>query len=229
MRRIRTTLVILLVALAAPLASAPVVSAANSFQKIFLEYQRTGRIDGCKYTAKELAEAQRQVPNDIEQYAPDFPAALAAAAEQRASGRCRKNQAAPAPTPTPTAPGPSAPTPPPAPGQPTPSPAAPAPAAPAPPTPTPGPDLVPAPAASDNAIPAAARRANDANPDAPFPLLLLAIVGGLLALSALAWAAARWWAWEPVWMVRARHAGAEAGWRTSAAWSEFTDWVRLGR
>jgi hypothetical protein len=30
-------------------------------------------------------------------------------------------------------------------------------------------------------------------------------------------------------MQRSRHATAEAGWRTSAAWAEFTDWLRLGR
>jgi hypothetical protein len=225
MRRIRTTLVTLLLALAVPLLVAPAAPAANSFQKIFLDYQRHGGINGCKYTAKELADAQRQVPNDIEQYAPDFPAALAAAAEQRASGRCRKGQTAPAPAPSPT-PGPPTAAPPP-PGQPAPNPTAPAPA-PAPPTPQPGPDLVPAPAAADNAIGAAATRSNT-NPDAPFPFVLLGIVGGLLALSALGFAGARWWAWEPRWMVRARHAGAEAGWRTSAAWSEFSDWVRLGR
>ena len=47
----------------------------------------------------------------------------------------------------------------------------------------------------------------------------------LLAL----WAFARWWAWEPHWLARWRHATAEAGWRASAAWAEFTDWLRLGR
>jgi len=60
-------------------------------------------------------------------------------------------------------------------------------------------------------------------------LLLLALLGGVLLLGLLAWAAVRWWAWEPRWLVRSRHASAEAGWRASAAWAEFTDWVRLGR
>jgi hypothetical protein len=54
-------------------------------------------------------------------------------------------------------------------------------------------------------------------------------VGLLLLVAAIGWAAARWWAWEPRWLVRSRHATAEAGWRTSAAWAEFRDWVRLGR
>jgi hypothetical protein len=61
------------------------------------------------------------------------------------------------------------------------------------------------------------------------PLVLLAVVGLLLLVAAIGWAAARWWAWEPRWLVRSRHATAEAGWRTSAAWAEFRDWVRLGR
>ena len=39
-------------------------------------------------------------------------------------------------------------------------------------------------------------------------------------------AAARWWAYHPPWLVRSRHATAEAGWRTSAAWAEFRDWLR---
>jgi hypothetical protein len=56
-------------------------------------------------------------------------------------------------------------------------------------------------------------------------VVLGALVVGLLAL----WAIARWWAWEPRWLVRWRHATAEAGWRASAAWAEFTDWLRLGR
>jgi hypothetical protein len=51
----------------------------------------------------------------------------------------------------------------------------------------------------------------------------------VLLLAAALWGAARWWAWEPASWVRWRHATAEAGWRTSAAWAEFRDWVRLGR
>jgi hypothetical protein len=60
-------------------------------------------------------------------------------------------------------------------------------------------------------------------------VVILAAFGLLLLIAALAWAAARWWAYEPPWWIRWRHATAEAGWRTSAAWAEFRDWVRLGR
>ena len=60
-------------------------------------------------------------------------------------------------------------------------------------------------------------------------LVTLIVVGALLLALLCAWGFARWWAWEPAWLVRWRHATAEAGWRASAAWAEFTDWLRLGR
>ena len=66
-------------------------------------------------------------------------------------------------------------------------------------------------------------------PASPVAILALAILGGLLALGALAFALVRWFAWEPDWSVRLRHAAGEAGWRASSTWAEFTDFVRLGR
>jgi hypothetical protein len=235
MRRIHLLMsaLVLVVALA---AAGPASAAYNTFQKIFFEYQGTGTVNGCKWTAKQLADAKKQVPNDFEQYAPDFEAALDAAIEKRASGACRKGAGgtqtqAPA---APAAPGTGGT--PPASGGTTPgkkgktTPAAPAAPTATATTPAPAATPQPAPAAADDAIPAAATTARDGGAsDAPFPLVLLAILGGLLALAAAAWAGARWWAWEPVWMVRARHAGSEAGWRTSATWAEFTDWLKLGR
>jgi cobalamin biosynthesis Mg chelatase CobN len=59
--------------------------------------------------------------------------------------------------------------------------------------------------------------------------IALAAVAALLALACAAWAVARWQAYEPRWTVSLRHAMAEAGFRASATWAEFTDWVRLGR
>jgi hypothetical protein len=226
MRPVRTIIVLSLAAVAVALAAAPIAS-ADSFTKIFKDYARTGRVDGCKYSAKELAEAQRQVPNDIEQYAPDFPAALQAAAEQRASGACRKSGSVGTAAPPVVAPTTPQPPPPAAPGRPAPTPQAPAPPPPSP-TPQPTPDPKLAPGAADNAIVTAAARDDD-GARWPAPLLLLAIFSGLLALVGLAWGAARWWAWDPAWLGRTRHASAEAGLRAGAVWSEFSDWVRFGR
>ncbi|HEV2769688.1 MAG TPA: hypothetical protein VGV40_05835, partial [Solirubrobacteraceae bacterium] len=61
------------------------------------------------------------------------------------------------------------------------------------------------------------------------PILLLAILGALLALGAAAFALGRWWAFEPAWLLGTRHSWHEAGFRASAVWAEFRDWVRLGR
>lgn len=57
----------------------------------------------------------------------------------------------------------------------------------------------------------------------------LAVIGGLVVLACLVWAVARLRTFEPRWLLSLRHATAEAAFRMSATWAEFTDWVRLGR
>ncbi|MGH2855047.1 MAG: hypothetical protein ACRDLF_12755 [Solirubrobacteraceae bacterium] len=59
--------------------------------------------------------------------------------------------------------------------------------------------------------------------------LVAAALAAALIVVCLVWGAARWWAYEPRWTVSLRHSLAEAGWRLSASWEEFSDWVRLGR
>jgi hypothetical protein len=218
MKRTGTLLAVLL----ALLAVAPAAQ-ADAFKDIFGAYKKTGQVDACAWSAQQLADAKGQVPNDIEQYAPDFPNALDAAISKRAAGGCAKQAAAttPAATTTPPSsgsnPGPTATT-----GVPpgtTPSSSQ---------APQPAPASQPAPAIADNAVLAASKsRSSDAG--VPAPLVALAIIGALLALAALLYGLARWWAWEPHWLVRARHAGAEASWRASGSWAEFVDWLRLGR
>jgi hypothetical protein len=56
-----------------------------------------------------------------------------------------------------------------------------------------------------------------------------AVVAALIAVACLAWGIARMTAFEPRWSQSLRHALAEAGFRASATWAEFTDWARLGR
>lgn len=213
MRRATT---ILLLALTAGL-SLPAGASADSFDTVFASYRSSGRIDPCKFSAGDLAAARRQIPNDIEQYAPDFPAALDGALSARAKGACDPKPQAEAEPEVAAAPAPEA-----APPAATPKPGA--------ETPQPTPQAVPASAAADGAIPAAvlAARTADGGP-APAALVLLAVLGTLLLAGLVGWGAARWWAWEPRSLERLRHALGEAGWRTGAAWSEFTDWVRLGR
>ncbi len=59
--------------------------------------------------------------------------------------------------------------------------------------------------------------------------IMLAVVAGIVALACVAWALARAFAWEPHWSRSLRHAVAEAGFRASSTWEEFSDWVRSGR
>jgi hypothetical protein len=58
--------------------------------------------------------------------------------------------------------------------------------------------------------------------------IVAVIVAAVLVLACIAWALARRRAFEPHWLLSLRHAMAEAGFRASATWAEFTDWVRLG-
>jgi len=55
-----------------------------------------------------------------------------------------------------------------------------------------------------------------------------ATLAALIALICLAWSVARMLAFEPRWTLSLRHAMAEAGFRASATWAEFSDWVWLG-
>ena len=230
--------IVLLTAAFAALAAgaAPSSAFADAFDDVFRDYQRDGRIEPCDHSEAVLKQAKAQVPNDIEQYAPDFPDALEAALEERARGGCRKN--APG-TPGSGEDGGGAPTAPGAAGAGGGGGAA-APGVPdggqpaghgdAGGTPAPPGAQQPVGTARDGAIARAAApgpRTSDA--DAPVPLIALAIIGGLLLLALLAWAVARWLALSPRWAVSTRHAIGEAGWRTSGAWSEFADWVRTRR
>jgi hypothetical protein len=58
--------------------------------------------------------------------------------------------------------------------------------------------------------------------------IAIAVAAALIVLGCAAWAIARRRAFEPRWSLSLRHAIAEAGFRASATWAEFIDWVRLG-
>jgi hypothetical protein len=74
-------------------------------------------------------------------------------------------------------------------------------------------------------------QAKKSNSDRPLSTgaIVIAALALLLLLGCIAWALARRRAFEPHWLLSLRHAMAEAGFRASATWSEFTDWARLGR
>ena len=194
----------------------PAVALANAYDDTLREYRTTGAVNGCKYTAAQLAQGKAQTPKNIKDIAPGYPAQLAVAAAKRAKG-CSKAEEKAASTATSAAgatTGTGAATQPPA--TTTIAPNATTTAATPAPAPAPAVTPAPAPAAQSTASHKGAR-------------LALIVVGALLVMLLALWAFARWWAWEPHWLARWRHATAEAGWRASAAWAEFTDWLRLGR
>jgi cobalamin biosynthesis Mg chelatase CobN len=209
----------------------PAAALANAYDDTLKEYRSTGAVDGCKYTAEQLSQAKDQTPANIKDVAPGYPAQLAVAAAKRAKG-CTKAEekassasstagAAPAGTDTGSGAGSGATTQAPAATDTGATTQPPATTTIAPNAPQTAATPAPAPAATQ-----AAAQSESSHRGARLALLVLAaLVVILLAL----WAAARWWAWEPHWLVRWRHATAEAGWRASAAWAEFTDWLRLGR
>jgi hypothetical protein len=198
----------------------PATALADPFDDVFADYQKDGKIDPCAHSPEELQQAKADIPNDIEQYAPDFPAELDAAMEARARG-CGSGDGSQDSV-QPGAGAPSA-----AGGTPAPPPAT----TPNPPGQAPGPPSTAQPAqpADDGAIANAAARDDDGGSGVPAPLVALIVLGALLALSALVWGLFRFFGWEPRWLLDARHATAEAGWRTGGAWADFTDWLRSRR
>ena len=215
-------------ALTAPANARPL----NLGERILKNFIDNGsRIDACKFSTNDLKRAKNAIPEDQEQYGAALIAALDDAIAARAQGACNKKKPAQGPAvadqgATPAAP-PGGQTPPPATGTGAARGAAAPGQAQAPPTPTAEP-VAAASIAADDSI-ALAADTTDIGTDAPFPVLLLAILAGLLAAGALAFAFVRWFAWEPAWAVRMRHAAGEAGWRASSTFSEFADFVRLGR
>ena len=203
-------------------------ASANLATDILEDYIPDGRLNVCSYTQDELKKIKNAVPLDQNAYTPDFIAAIDDAIARRAEGACNKKKAVAPVAAPPVANSTTAPPPPPAPtGRPAPAPTPGKPAA-AAPAPTPAADPAPAPGVVTDAIAVAAQH-TDTGGDAPFPIVALAIVAGLLALGGLLFGLVRWLAWEPEWAVRMRHATGEAGWRMSSTWAEFTDFVRFGR
>lgn len=215
---------VVLIACALSLVCAAPAS-ADLLSAMIKDYTQDGRLDPCKYSEKQLRDLKDLIPNDFQQYA-DFDDAVDDALAKRAQGACNKG-GSPQQGDT-AAPPASSGTPPPAASTGAPSKATPAPAG-AQPPPTPGPAPTAAPAVAEGDPIGQAARATEPATDAPFPLIALAVLAGLLAIGTLVFGLVRWRAWEPAWANRFRHAAGEAGWRASSTWAEFTDFVRFGR
>jgi hypothetical protein len=95
-------------------------------------------------------------------------------------------------------------------------------------TPAASPTPVPAAAKTSPASRAPARVAAQRSGGLSSGAIALAAIAGLVALACAAWGVARMRAFEPHWMLSARHVVSEAGFRASSTWAEFSDWIRVG-
>jgi hypothetical protein len=238
MRRVRTLPLALLAALCAGVA-APGAAAQEIPAPILEDFRADRRVGPCDHSAAAVRRARAELPADADVLTPDLREQLEASAEAHTSGRCRAAAAARAGSddgavgPAPAEPGAGAlaaqeatdraaraarDRPPGSPAQPN-------------PTAQPVPANSPAPTARDDAITRATRvpPGRTGAGDAPAALLLLLLVALLAAAALLVWAIARAAGAPPPGSAGARHARREAAWRASNVWSEFTDWVRLGR
>ncbi|MCP9491699.1 MAG: hypothetical protein MSC31_17770 [Solirubrobacteraceae bacterium MAG38_C4-C5] len=211
------------------------VPASANLQAIVEDLRADGAIDPCAHTGGELRAALDDIGPDVDQYAPELPDLIEEALAARAGGACSEGGGSSSSTAGGSTGGGAsgggdsaagggtagdlggdgAPA-----GGSVEGEGA---------TPTPETPLTASPAVIEESVPATAPASATQASDAPVPLLLLAVLGGLVALGVLAWALARWWAFEPRWLLGTRHACTEAGYRASATWAEFSDWVRLGR
>jgi hypothetical protein len=209
--------------LALSLLPASPALAGSAFDEVLKDYQSDGQIDACSHSDKTLRDAGHQIPNDIEQYAPDFPEALSQALRERASGACDKSKGGGTGTTAAASGGTGAPRGGAGGGG---TSSAPAPSAKAGAAPTPPPVAKPAGGELAADVPASA---SASKADTPLPLVLLAIIGAILLLAGLfAWFA-RFMGWGFEGLEPARHTWREASWRTENTISEFADWLRFGR
>lgn len=233
--RLRLALFAAVVMLA--LGAGPSARAANpQLLRTIVTQIAQGRFNPCDYTPTQLQTALSSIPPDFDQYAPQVRAALENAANSyhcpkpKGEGTGSSNAGgggAGGSGPRAAGGTPSAGTA--APPAATARPARPrlhekAEAAPAAPTRT-SPSPAPVATKSVAVVPGGTSEAGGT----PAILLVLAVLGGLGALSALLVAASRGLGWEPGWAPAMRHAWAEAGHRSGGTWGDFRDWLRLGR
>ena len=228
--RLRHRAVLALAVVLALLTAAGPARADQAFDKVAAAYaQSGGQLDPCAFAQAELQAAVRGIPPQIRDVVPDIARAMVEGVAAHERGDCDGRRAeegttggagVPPAGATPTTTVPPVTTPAPA----TDAATTPVPTdtttAPAPVATTPGTDTAPAqPAATSG---------GDERDLTPL-LIALVAAGGLLLLALLLWGWARMRGWDPLWVARVRHRWGEAGFRTTSTWSEFTDWLRLGR
>jgi hypothetical protein len=212
-------LLLALTALALPAAA----RADQAYDRVASAYATAGgHLDPCAFTEAELKAAVRGIPPAIRNVVPALRAAMVEGIAVHERGACSgvksdegtTGGAAAGTTPPTTTPPVTTP-----PATTQTAPVAPAATAPTPTTATPAPAT---------AQPGSAATAPHERDRTPLVVALVAL-GALVLLALLLWGLARMRGWDPGWAARVRHGWGEAGFRTTSTWSEFTDWLRLGR
>ena len=180
----------------APVAvAAPAGADSNDFRQIFDDYKSDGRLNDC-YRPDQLHNAGREIPPDIEQYAPGFGDALAGAqvgcnyggppaAAEDADDPVSAGIASPPETPKKKK------------------------TVPAPPAPEPAASAVPTSLADPRLVPGSASAAAGKTPGA---LIALLIAAGLAVVLALGWTLAWFMGWSPERLTKPLFAAFETVW-----------------
>lgn len=231
----------LVLVLALPLLALPAVAHADrkQYERVADAYATGGgQLNACEFSQAELEGALAGIPPNVVDVVPDLRRAMEDAIAEHRRGGCSGREPAGEPGDATATPPPDATT---------------TPAAPSPDTPVsstdPATDAVVPPAGDGDADgglapgatgppttiePAEATTTPGRRPEGiprdRTPLVVgAAALGALLALALALWGWARMRGWDPAWAARARHACGEAAYRTTNVWTEFTDWLRLGR
>jgi hypothetical protein len=247
---IRALLAALVLLVAAPTALAqtptptpggPPADASQEVKDIYSDYRSDGKIDVCDHERSDLQEALDTIEPEFDNDNPDFRAALEAGIQRWDKGRC---DAAATPTATATAAATVTPTPSADDGTLPPTDDGGADSGALPPddsgtaTPEDGtlpPDATPAPTVSAvPTVPPAAPAATPAATATPFAAAStskgsLLLPGILIAIAVVGAATLALFPLLARNNPRLDHAWREAAYRTRATWSDFTDWLRLGR
>ncbi len=195
-------IVLLALALLVPAAAA---HADAAYDRVAAAYaQSGGQLDPCQFTQAQLQEGLAGIPAAVRDVVPDLKRALrdGVAAHQR--GDCAGREPGAATTQAGAVPPVT--------------------------TEAPAPTPAPAPVTTTTTTPAPASSGQRTHADDRTALLVgLIALGAALLGALLLWGWARMRGWDSTYSARMRHAWGEAGFRVSTTWSEFGDWLRLGR
>jgi hypothetical protein len=66
----------------------PAGAAAAGFEPLYRDFKKDGAISSCRWSDAQLRAAERDIPADVDQYAPAFAEQIAVARDRHARGDC---------------------------------------------------------------------------------------------------------------------------------------------